>query len=130
MVPVCIRNQWSMALGLLVGTALWAGLSARAEGPCRQYSRPDPRADRRDAGRDPARRLCVRGVVRSDRRTCPDLGGFQGRETRNSIHDPADLDFRIWLAWHNEPARLYAAFVAADDSYWNTHIYDITLGVV
>ena len=30
MVPVNIRNQWSMALGLLVGSALWAGLPARA----------------------------------------------------------------------------------------------------
>ena len=31
MVPVCIRNQWSMALGLLVGSGLWACLSAQAE---------------------------------------------------------------------------------------------------
>ena len=67
------------------------------------------------------------GVVRSDRRTCPDLRGFQD-ETRNSIHDPADLDFRIWLAWHDEPARLYAAFVAADDSYWNTFTYTESSG--
>ena len=46
-------------------------------------------------------------------------------EFRKSTHDPADLDFRIWLAWHDEPARLYAAFVAADDSYWNDHTYDV-----
>ena len=31
MVPVCIRNQWSMTLGLLVGSGLWACLSAQAE---------------------------------------------------------------------------------------------------
>ena len=37
------------------------------------------------------------------------------------------MDFRIWLAWHDEPARLYVAFVAADDSYWNTFDYDATV---
>ena len=37
--------------------------------------------------------------------------------------DPSDLDFRIWLAWHDEPARLYVAFVASDDVYENTHDY-------
>ena len=37
--------------------------------------------------------------------------------------DPADLDFRIWLAWHDEPARLYVAFVASDDVYKNNHDY-------
>ncbi len=37
--------------------------------------------------------------------------------------DPSDLDFRIWLAWHDEPARLYVAFVASDDVYKNTHDY-------
>ncbi len=37
--------------------------------------------------------------------------------------DPSDLDFRIWLAWHDDPARLYVAFVASDDVYDNTHDY-------
>ena len=37
--------------------------------------------------------------------------------------DPSDFDFRIWLAWHDEPARLYLAFVASDDRYQNTHDY-------
>ena len=37
--------------------------------------------------------------------------------------DPSDFDFRIWLAWHDEPARLYLAFVASDDRYHNTHDY-------
>ena len=46
-------------------------------------------------------------------------------EFRKSTHYPADMDFRIWLAWHDEPARLYVAFVAADDSYLNTHTYDV-----
>ena len=37
--------------------------------------------------------------------------------------DPSDLDFRIWLAWHDEPARFYLAFVASDDQYKNSHDY-------
>ena len=39
--------------------------------------------------------------------------------------DPSDIDFQVWLAWHDEPARLYVAFVAADDSYKNTHTWDV-----
>ena len=35
--------------------------------------------------------------------------------------DPSDLDFRIWLAWHDDPDRLYVAFVASDDVYKNDH---------
>ncbi len=39
--------------------------------------------------------------------------------------EPSDIDFRIWLAWHDDPARLYVALVAADDDYENTHTYDV-----
>ena len=39
--------------------------------------------------------------------------------------DPSDLDFRIWLAWHDEPTRIYVAFVASDDVYKNTHDYQL-----
>ena len=42
----------------------------------------------------------------------------------NLLPDPSDLDFRIWLAWHDDPDRLYVAFVSSDDSYLNTHDYD------
>ena len=45
----------------------------------------------------------------------------------NSELDPSDLDFRIWLAWHDDPPRLYAAVVASDDVYNNTHDYDASL---
>ncbi len=38
--------------------------------------------------------------------------------------DPSNLDFRIWLAWHDDPDRLYVAFVGADDLYKNNHDYD------
>ena len=35
--------------------------------------------------------------------------------------DPSNLDFRIWLGWHGESNRIYAAFLIADDEYVNTH---------
>ena len=38
-------------------------------------------------------------------------------------HDPSNLDFRVWLAWHDEPDRVYAAFIIADDVYRNSHNY-------
>jgi len=34
-------------------------------------------------------------------------------------YDPADLDFRIWLAWHGATNRLYVAMERADDIYAN-----------
>lgn len=40
-----------------------------------------------------------------------------------STPNPADLDFRIWLAWHDEPPRFYVAVVASDDVYHNNHDY-------
>ena len=45
-------------------------------------------------------------------------------ELHNSPLDPSDIDFRIWLGWHDEPARLYVGFVASDDVYKNTHDYN------
>ena len=33
--------------------------------------------------------------------------------------DPSNLDFRIWLAWHDDPARIYVAFAAADNEYYS-----------
>ena len=44
--------------------------------------------------------------------------------TNNIPPDPSNLDFRIWLAWHDDPDRLYVAFVASDDLYRNDHDYD------
>ena len=40
--------------------------------------------------------------------------------------DPSNLDFRIWLAWHDDPARFYVAFVASDDIYKNDHDYHVS----
>ena len=44
--------------------------------------------------------------------------------------DPFDLDFRIWLAWHDDPPRFYVAFVASDDVYKNTHDYSAQDGIL
>ena len=30
--------------------------------------------------------------------------------------DPSDADFRIWLAWHDDPARIFVGIVAADNA--------------
>ena len=38
--------------------------------------------------------------------------------------DPSNLDFRIWMAWHDDPDRLYLAFASSDDEYKNTHEYN------
>ena len=35
-----------------------------------------------------------------------------------TVPDPSDLDFRIWLAWHDDPDRLYVAFSSSDDVYF------------
>ena len=34
-----------------------------------------------------------------------------------TVPDPSDLDFRIWLAWHGDPDRLYIAFSSSDDVF-------------
>lgn len=35
-----------------------------------------------------------------------------------TIPDPSDMDFRIWVAWRDDPDRLYVAFTASDDEYF------------
>ena len=44
-----------------------------------------------------------------------------GSWTKGTLPDPANLDFRIWLAWHDESNRIFFAFAAIDDEYENTH---------
>ena len=51
-------------------------------------------------------------------RTCPQEG----------LYDPADMDLRIWLAWHRATSRIYVAMERADDVFVNefdraTHNY-------
>ena len=52
----------------------------------------------------------------------------------DKLPDPSDLDFRIWLAWHDDPDRLYAAFLGSDDVYieprhWLGHDGELILSV-
>ncbi len=52
----------------------------------------------------------------------PNMTLLDFKTNRNLIPpDPSNLDFRIWLAWHDELNRIYAAFIVIDDEYKNTH---------
>ncbi len=33
------------------------------------------------------------------------------------LYDPADMDYRVWLAWHGATHRLYVAVERSDDIY-------------
>ncbi len=52
-----------------------------------------------------------------DFQTRPDLAPY----------DPADMDYRVWLAWHGATQRLYVAVERADDIYINTYEDDGTI---
>ena len=52
----------------------------------------------------------------------PSMTLLDFKTVRNFIPpDPSNLDFRIWLAWHDESDRIFAAFIVTDDEYKNTH---------
>ena len=126
MIRTRTRKQLNASL-VLLWLAISAGLSARTEAHVGGRVFPIPElTDEMLAG------IQLDGYVYEewfDQIGEPALTSVDFRdETRNSIHDPADLDFRIWLAWHDEPARFYVAFVAADDSYWNTFTYTESSG--
>ena len=114
-----IRNQWSITLGLLIiGCALSAGAHVG--------NRVFPIAELTD---EMLAEIQLDGSVDEwfdliDEPTLTRLDFVAELEEEDS-QDPSDIDFRIWLAWHDEPARLYVAFVASDDFYQNTHDYDV-----
>ena len=108
------RNQWRMALGLVVGSAVAAGLSARAgaHGGYRVF----PIAELTDE---------MLEQIQLDDGSVEEWFDLVDEPTMSlvdfrwygHIPDPSDLDFRIWLAWHDEPDRLYVAFTASDDAH-------------
>jgi hypothetical protein len=48
-------------------------------------------------------------LTAADFRTDPERGSY----------DPADMDFRIWLAWHRASSHIYVAMERSDDVYVN-----------
>ena len=45
---------------------------------------------------------------------------FEGYKAGGGFVDPSDLDFRVWLAWHDATNRIFVAMERADDVYVNS----------
>ena len=60
-------------------------------------------------------------------------GSTSFQYNNNDLPDPSSLDFRIWIAWHDDPVRIYLAFSASDDVHINSNGWgsdiEITLAV-
>ena len=108
------RNHRRIALGLLVGSALSACLPAQAgaHGGSRVFPIPEL-ADEMLAGIELHDGSVEEWYDLMGEPTMS-LDDFR-RDFDPRLPDPSDLDFRIWLAWHDEPDRLYVAFAASDD---------------
>ena len=115
-----IRKQWHPSLGLL----LWLAVSAGAHSGERVF----PISYLSDE---------MLSEIRLDDGSINEWIEFVGEPTMTLLDfweqggtapDLSDLDFRIWLGWHDDPARLYVAFVSSDDVYKNTHDYDAIRG--
>ena len=114
MVPVCLRNHRRMALGLLVGSALSACLPAQAgaHGGYRVFPIPELTDEMLEQIQlDDGSVAEWFDLVDEPTMSLVDFRWY------GHIPDPSDLDFRIWLAWHDEPDRLYVAFTASDDAH-------------
>ena len=116
------RKQWRAALVLLLGSTLAAGLSARAEAHLGDRVYPIPYLSDEMLAEIQLDDGQIQEWIDLLGEPTLSLLDFT-EETRQSPPDPSDLDFRIWLAWHDEPARLHVAFVASDDVYKSTHDY-------
>ena len=109
-------NRWSMTFVLLIGPAL----SAQAHLGGRVFPIPELTDEM-------LAEIRLDGFVEewSDLIGEPTLTLLDFTHGGGASLDPSDIDFAIWLAWHDDPARIYAAMVAADDVYRNTHTYDV-----
>ncbi len=47
----------------------------------------------------------------------PTLTALDFQAHPRAPYDPADMDYRVWLAWHGATQRLYVAVERADDIY-------------
>ena len=117
MTPPCFRKQWC-ALGLLLSLSLPAPPAAAHSGdrvyPILYLSDGMlEKVDFNDGSVDEWYDLIGEPTMT--------LLDFRGGGVESP--DPSDLDFRIWLAWHDDPARFYVAFIASDDLYRNNHDY-------
>ncbi len=121
MTRVRIRKQWHAALFLFLGL----GLSARAEAHLGDRVFPIPYLSDEMLEQIQLDDGLVDEWYELVGEPTMTLLDFTGEEPHSPplLPDPSDLDFRIWLAWHDEPARLYVGFVASDDVYKNTHDY-------
>ena len=53
---------------------------------------------------------------------------FESEGVTSFVVEPHDLDFRIWLAWHDATDRVYVAMERADDEYVNEYGGDDHMG--
>ena len=114
MTRVRIGKQWHPALVLLLGLAVSAGAHVGDRlYPVAWLS--DEMLERIDLHDGLVEEW--EDLIGEPSMTLLDFADLQGEKTP----DPSDLDFRIWLAWHDDPARFYVAFLASDDAYKNTH---------
>ncbi len=51
----------------------------------------------------------------------PTLTALDFQAHPRAPYDPADMDYRVWLAWHGATQRLYVAVERSDDIYINTY---------
>ncbi len=124
-----IRKQWRAVPVLLLGLGLSACLSARAEAHLGDRVYPIPYLSDQ-----------MLEQVQLDDGLVDEWYELVGEPTLSLLDfteelyqsplDPSDIDFRIWLAWHDEPARLYVVLVASDDVYKNTHDYSSSRDVI
>lgn len=103
--------------GLLVGLAgtAWAHIGARVI-PIFELSDEDvAQIDLKDGSIED-----WENVLGEPSLTTPDFG-INSLIGDGVSYDPSDLDFRIWLGWHQPTERIYAAMETVDNVYVNQY---------
>ncbi len=121
MILTSVRKQWFTTLLLLLSLPISAWLSTRADAHSggRVYPIPELTGEMLEQ-------------IRLDDGSVDEWYDLIGEPAMTLLDfiggvspDPSDLDFRIWLAWHDDPARFYVAFIGSDDLYMNNHDYSV-----